>query len=130
MTAHLTDEQLREWRTWLSGLMRWPPCDPQMIIALIDELLPSRDGIKTESAALEWINERDRICARIRDAALDEAARVMRGIPVDPTNWKCRYRTWPQIGDGDRSNDSEITKHCDALADAVLALKTPEREDG
>ncbi len=31
------------------------------------------------------------------------------------------YRTWPQIGDGDRATDSDIVQHCNALAAAIRA---------
>jgi hypothetical protein len=92
MTDKLTDEQLREWRTWLAGLMRWPPCNPQMIIALIEEVQVLR--------AADYASLRDH--ARIRNAALDEAAELVE-------------RMYPEADD---------------LKDAVLALKTPEREDG
>lgn len=30
-----------------------------------------------------------------------------------------RYRTWPWFGDGNRSNDSEMVKFCDAAATAI-----------
>lgn len=51
-----------------------------------------------------------------RIQGLREAAEIVRG-----QIYRTHYRTWPQLGDGDRTNDSEIVRHCDRLAAAIEA---------
>jgi hypothetical protein len=52
-----------------------------------------------------------------RRAGLLEAARIVQGEV-----YRERYRTWPQLGDGNRSNDSGVVTKCDALATAIRTL--------
>jgi len=54
-------------------------------------------------------------------ACREAAAKVARGDV-----YKERYRTWP-FREGDRSNENEITKHSDDIANAIEALTPGER---
>lgn len=56
---------------------------------------------------------------------MERAARIVEGDV-----YKERYRTWPAIPgyEGNRSNDSELVRHCDALAAAIRALSSPALE--
>ncbi len=87
----MTDEQLREWRAEDPRILALIGTD--VISEWIDELLDRR-------SSREFLKEGG--AARIRNAALDEAA-------------KLAQRRVPEVG-----GEAEI------IAEAILALKTPE----
>lgn len=47
---------------------------------------------------------------------LEDAAKVAEGLP-----FKEHYRAW-SFTYGDRSNDSDVTRHCDLLAAAIRSI--------
>lgn len=59
-----------------------------------------------------------------------EAMREAAASIVEGRVFEERYREWPQWGSGNRSNDSEIVRLCDALAAAIRALPVPASADG
>jgi hypothetical protein len=49
-------------------------------------------------------------------AERERCAKLVEGVVLAE-----RYRTWPQLGLGDRDQQDEIVKHCDALAALIRA---------
>lgn len=86
----------------------------------------------------EWTSEDEWFLARqtfaeavaalphLRAGQREEIARMVRGDV-----YKENYRTWPAIPGytGNRSNESEIVRHCDKLAEAILALQSGHGEE-
>lgn len=101
---------------------------------MVDWMEPAQSAARKIMTLFGWSQEpsnepgdrqRDRVAFIVQQAidasggriqGLREAAEIVRG-----QIYRTCYRTWPQLGDGDRANDSEIVRHCDWLATAILA---------